>query len=79
MRAIVNRPVLLLADKPTGAIDAQTTQEILNILTELNAAGMTIEMITHIPEVARITKQVIWFKDRGASHFCRYILQPLES
>ncbi|MGG6270726.1 ABC transporter ATP-binding protein [Leptolyngbya sp. AN03gr2] len=62
-RAIVNRPVLLLADEPTGALDSTTTQEILNIFTELNASGMTVIMVTHEPEVARSTRRVIWFKD----------------
>jgi putative ABC transport system ATP-binding protein len=62
-RAIVNRPVLLLADEPTGALDSQTTQEVLNIFTELNASGITVVMVTHEAEVARQTKRVVWFKD----------------
>jgi len=62
-RAIVNQPVMLLADEPTGALDSHTTQEILNIFTELNASGMTVIMVTHEAEVARCTRRIVLFRD----------------
>jgi putative ABC transport system ATP-binding protein len=67
-RAIVNRPVLLLADEPTGALDSRTTQEVLNIFGELNAAGITIVMVTHEPDVARQTGRIVWFRDGEVIH-----------
>ncbi|CAD5983537.1 putative ABC transporter ATP-binding protein YknY [Planktothrix tepida] len=67
-RAIVNRPVLLLADEPTGALDSQTTQEVMDIFTELNASGMTVVMVTHEPDVARQTHRIVWFKDGEVIH-----------
>jgi putative ABC transport system ATP-binding protein len=67
-RAIVNQPVLLLADEPTGALDSRTTQEVLDIFTELNASGITVVMVTHEPEVARLTKRIVWFRDGEVIH-----------
>ena len=62
-RSIVNRPVVLLADEPTGALDSRTTQEVLDIFGELNASGITVVMVTHEPEVARQTERIVWFRD----------------
>ncbi|WP_242021879.1 ABC transporter ATP-binding protein [Microcoleus sp. FACHB-831] len=67
-RAIVNRPVLLLADEPTGALDSKTTQEVMGIFTELNESGITVVMVTHEPDVARLTKRIVWFRDGEVLH-----------
>jgi putative ABC transport system ATP-binding protein len=62
-RAIVNRPLLLLADEPTGALDTHTTQEVMQIFADLNASGITVVMVTHESEVARLSRRIIWFRD----------------
>jgi putative ABC transport system ATP-binding protein len=62
-RAIVNRPVLLLADEPTGALDSRTSQEVMDIFSELNEGGITVVMVTHEPDIARRSRRVIWFLD----------------
>lgn len=67
-RAIVNNPVVLLADEPTGALDSHTTQEVLDIFTELNTSGITVVMVTHEPEVARQTRRIVWFRDGEVVH-----------
>ncbi len=67
-RAIVNEPVLLLADEPTGALDTRTTQEVMDIFTQLNRSGMTVVMVTHEPEVARLTHRIVWFRDGSIIH-----------
>ena len=67
-RAIVNQPVLLLADEPTGALDSHTTQEVMDIFRQLNDSGMTIVMVTHEPDVARLSQRVVWFRDGQVIH-----------
>ncbi|MEO1342354.1 MAG: ABC transporter ATP-binding protein [Cyanobacteria bacterium J06635_13] len=62
-RAIVNEPLLLLADEPTGALDSHTTREVLNIFGELHNSGITVVMVTHEAEVAKLTERIVWFKD----------------
>ena len=62
-RAIVNNPVILLADEPTGALDSQTTEEILGIFEELNSNGITVVVITHEQEVGDRAGRIIWFQD----------------
>jgi putative ABC transport system ATP-binding protein len=62
-RALVNRPLLLLADEPTGALDSKTSDEIMSALARLNEDGLTIVVVTHEPMVARYARRVIHFKD----------------
>ena len=62
-RALVNKPSLLLADEPTGALDSQTGAEVLDLIDELHARGLTVVMVTHDPQVAQRTARVITLSD----------------
>ena len=62
-RAIVNRPALLLADEPTGALDTATGQEIMNLFQGLNDRGITVIVVTHEREVARFARRILEFRD----------------
>jgi putative ABC transport system ATP-binding protein len=62
-RALVNNPSLILADEPTGALDSQTSVEIMALLQKLNREGMTIVVVTHEHDIALCASRIITFRD----------------
>ena len=62
-RAIINKPSLLLADEPTGALDSQTTEDVLDLFDKLHSSGITIVLVTHENEVATRAQKIARFKD----------------
>jgi putative ABC transport system ATP-binding protein len=62
-RALVNAPLLLLADEPTGALDTQTSVEIMQLFQRLNRDGITVVVVTHEPEVAGFARRLLKFRD----------------
>ncbi|PWH20723.1 MAG: macrolide ABC transporter ATP-binding protein [Ardenticatenia bacterium] len=62
-RALVNHPSVLLADEPTGALDSRTGAEILDLIDDLHAKGLTVIMVTHDPRVAQRAQRLIVLRD----------------
>ncbi|EJL40297.1 macrolide ABC transporter ATP-binding protein [Brevibacillus agri] len=62
-RALVNDPVILLADEPTGALDTRTSEEIMGIFQRLNDEGKTVILVTHEPDIAEYAKRIVRFRD----------------
>ncbi|MBA3650868.1 MAG: ATP-binding cassette domain-containing protein, partial [Chthoniobacterales bacterium] len=59
-RAFINRPKILFADEPTGNLDAETSQKVIEIMLELNrTAGTALVLVTHDPDVAQLTERTI--------------------
>ncbi|KIL73107.1 ABC transporter ATP-binding protein [Bacillus badius] len=62
-RALINKPKFILADEPTGALDTASSEQVMNLFTELNKEGVTIVLITHEEEIAQYAKRSIFLRD----------------
>ena len=62
-RALANRPALLLADEPTGELDAHTGEEMIALFERLNRDGTTIVVVTHDEDLARAAHRVVHMRD----------------
>ena len=67
-RALITDPKLLLADEPTGALDSRSTDELLGLFAQVNAAGQTILMVTHSVKAASHASRVLFIRDGEVFH-----------
>lgn len=62
-RALVNNPAIIIADEPTGNLDSVSSRTVMELLSEINAQGNTVLMVTHNPELTRYASRVIYMRD----------------
>ncbi len=77
-RAIVNDPILILGDEPTGNLDSRTSEEIMALFQDLNRQGKTVVIVTHEEEIARHCKRIIRFRD-GNVRVDEQVQDPIDS
>ncbi len=84
-RVLINDPILILADEPTGNLDTKSSEEIMDMLHELHDRGRTIVMVTHEPEIAAHTERILHIRDgrlhsdeKNGHHYARRVLQPID-
>ncbi len=62
-RALITQPSILVADEPTGALDTQTSYEMMNMLKQVNQEGITTLIVTHEQDISKMTQKIIYLKD----------------
>jgi putative ABC transport system ATP-binding protein len=62
-RALITEPKVILADEPTGALDSQTSYEVMDVLKEINDMGKTVLIVTHEDDIAHMSKRIIRLRD----------------
>jgi len=74
-RALINNPIILFGDEPTGALNSKATNEVMDILADINSRGTTIMLVTHDTKVAAKTERVLFMADgviKGEKHIGKY-------
>ncbi len=70
-RSLISQPKIIFADEPTGALDSNTSYEVMEILKEINAEGITIILVTHEHDIASMTHKIIRLKDGRISEIIK--------